>query len=120
VSYTAAARQWDHELVIGDTYHPADVTLKDSAGDAYDITGASGTALITTEPTGGTTLATPTVALVTDGSDGQFRWTVAAATTAALTAGTRAHYSVRLTFADGTKRTILYGVVEFVKHPVSS
>jgi hypothetical protein len=109
VSYTAPPERWDHELVVGDTYLVV-AELVDSDGEPYDITGATGTCLIATEP-GGTTLATPTVSLVTDGTDGQFQWVVAAATTAALSYPVRAQYSARLTFADATKRTILEGVV---------
>jgi threonine dehydrogenase-like Zn-dependent dehydrogenase len=109
VSYTAPPSRYDHELIIGDTYIVV-ASLVDEDGEAYDITGATGTASIATEP-GGTELAAPTVALVGAGTLGTFSWTLAAATTAALTAA-RAQYSVRLTFADASKHTILEGVVQ--------
>jgi hypothetical protein len=115
MSYTAKARKWDHELVIGDTYRIV-VTLK-SAGVAYDITGATGTCEIRTE-VGGTLLASPTVSLVTDGTDGQFQAVLAYATTATLTAQ-RAQYSARILFADGDRRTIIEGVVDLRKSVVA-
>lgn len=108
MAYTSPPVIWHHELVIGDTYSPAVIRLTDADGDPYDLTGATGVAELRTEP-GGMLLLTPTVALV-DADDGQFSWSSTAAATAGLVPA-KARYSVRLTFADGSKRTILEGTV---------
>ncbi len=113
--YTADPKQYDHRLVIGDTYLVIG-TLLDSAGAVYDITGATGTAKLRSEP-GGQVIATPTVSLYTDGTDGKFQWTIAAATTAGLAPG-RARYAVRLTFADSTVKTVVEGTIDIVKSAV--
>ncbi len=108
MSYTAPPMRYDHELIIGDTYLTI-AELVDSAGTAFDATGATGVALISTE-TGGTVLESPAVALVTDGTDGAVQMSLTAAETAALTAQD-ALFFMRLTFADGTVRTVLEGRV---------
>lgn len=108
MAYTADPVTWPHQLVIGDTYQPAIVTLEDDDGAAYNLTGATGVCQIRTEP-GGTLLLSPTVSLV-DAANGQFTWISAAASTASLQPQ-RAKYSVRLTFADATVRTIVEGPI---------
>lgn len=115
MSYTAPPKRYDHELVVGDTYLVIG-RLLDAAGTAYDITGATGVAKVRSEPSG-EVLLTPTVSLVTDGSDGYFQWTATAATTAALAPG-RAQFALRLTFADGSKRTVVKGSIDIVREAV--
>lgn len=112
MAYTADTVRYDHRLVIGDTYIVV-LRLVESDGTAFDISGATGAAVLRSEP-GGVAILTPTVALVTDGSDGYLQWSASAAATAALLPG-RARYAVRLTFADSTKRTIVEGVVDLVR-----
>lgn len=109
MAYTAPPVRWDHELIIGDTYQPLTAALQDGDDAAIDITGATGTMQIRTEP-GGALLATGTVT-ITSAVDGEFQWSIAAATTAQLQPQ-RAQYSVRLTFADATVRTVLEGTVQ--------
>lgn len=107
--YTADPQKWDHNLWIGDTYQPVEVSLIDSAGVAIDLTGVEGDAQIRTE-VGGRVLLEPTVT-ITDDAGGTFTWSSPATETAALAAGP-AIYSVRLTWVDGTVRTILEGRIQ--------
>lgn len=107
-TYTAPPQVFDHDLWIGDTYQPAVIQLLDSTGAAYNLTGASGVCELRTE-SGGEILLAPTVSL-TDAANGKFTWSSTAVQTAALKPG-RAVFGVRLTFGDGTKRTILIGTV---------
>lgn len=108
----ATARQspyrYDHSLIIGDTYQPALVTVVDADGVAVSLVGATGSGVIVDARTRAT-LATLTVAVV-DGAAGEFQWSVAAATTASLSPG-RAEYSVVMTFADTTIRTLVEGAI---------
>lgn len=106
--YTADPFRFDHELVIGDTYQPATVTLQDSAGTAHSLSGATGLCYLREEP-GGEILLTPTVT-VTNAANGIFTWSSTAAATAALVPG-KARYGVRITFSGGEKRTIVEGYV---------
>lgn len=108
--YDAPPLRWDHELVIGDTYAPGVVALEDDTGAAHDITGATGEVRIS-EQVGGTVLLSPTWALVGAGTLGTFQWTDTAANTALLQSG-RYPYAVRVTFSDGSKRTVLEGFVD--------
>lgn len=122
MSYDAAPVQWDHELIIGDTYAPGVVQLADTlnadgtVATAFDLTGATGTCALAPEP-GAAAVLSPTVALVV-AADGTFQWTAPASATADLQPG-RYRYSVRLTFSDGTKRTIVHGTVT-VRREVTS
>lgn len=108
MAYTAAPQRWDHELIVGDTYQPAEVALVDDDGAAVSLVGATGTMQLVDEP-GGNVLATGTVT-VTSGAGGTFTWSIAAATTASLQPQT-AHYGVRITFSGGEIRTVLEGRV---------
>jgi len=106
--YTSPPQYFDHELIVGDTYQPAVVTLVDAADAPYSLVGVTGVAELR-ERVGGAVVLTPTVT-VTDAAGGSFTW----ASTAAQTAGLRPdayNYGVRLTWGDGTVRTILAGVV---------
>jgi hypothetical protein len=106
--YTSPPQYFDHELVAGDTYQAAVVTLLDGAGAAYDLTGVTGLAELR-ERVGGAVVLTPTVT-ITSPAGGQFTWASPAAQTASLRPDTY-NYGVRLTWGDGTVRTILAGVV---------
>lgn len=107
MSYTAGPVRWDHDLIIGDTYFPAVAALA-TDDVALDITGATGVAELRAEP-GGAVVASPTVALI-DGAAGTFKWALPAATTAIIPARSYLYF-VRLTFADGSIRTVLEGRV---------
>lgn len=109
MAYTSAPQRWDHELIVGDTYQPAEVALVDDDGTAVSLTGATGLMQLVDEP-GGAVLATGTVT-ITSGAGGTFTWAIAAATTASLIPQT-AHYAVRITFSDGSIRTVLEGRVQ--------
>jgi predicted alpha/beta-hydrolase family hydrolase len=115
VPYTAPPMKWDHELIIGDTYQPATVQLVDADDVAYPLDGATGECQIRTEP-GGELLLSPTVTV--DGTTDTFTWSSAVAATAVLLPQ-RAKYSLRLTFSDGSKRTVLEGVVTIRRSVVS-
>ncbi len=115
MSYTAGPARYDHDLIIGDTY-TVQASLEDEDGTPYDITSATGVAAIVTQ-LGGAVLATPTVT-ITDGAAGEFKWVVAAATTAALEQGTGI-LAVRLTFADTTVATVVEGTVKIRPSAVS-
>ncbi len=108
MAFTARPATYDDEILIGDTL-TREAELLDEDGDAYDVSGATGTCQIRTEP-GGTLLASPTVTLPNSGTDGLVRWTLAAASTSALTAQT-ARWALRLTLSDSTVHTILEGVM---------
>lgn len=108
MAYTAPPVQFDHELVIGDTYQPAEVQLTDGAGAGVSLSGATGEMQLRQEP-GAVLIASGTVSIVS-ASEGIFSWSISAATTAALVPGT-AQFSVRITFGDGTKRTVIEGTV---------
>ncbi len=107
--YTSPPQRWDHELIVGDTYQPAVVALTDSEGAAHDLTGATGEVQLRTEP-GAALALSATWALVGSGSLGTFTWSASAASTASLAPG-RYSYAVRVTFSDGSKRTVLEGTV---------
>lgn len=107
-TYTADPQQYNHDLWIGDTYEPVTVRLVDSTGTAYNLTGVTGACELRTED-GGQVLLSPTVSLV-DAADGKFKWTSTATDTAALKPGF-AVFGVKLTWGDGTKKTILFGRV---------
>lgn len=108
MTYTAPPVRYDHDLIIGDSYQPAEVQLLDAAGDPVSLVGATGTSALVSESTG-STLASPTVT-VTDAANGRFTWSLAAATTAGLSVGYAAFY-VRLTFGDTTVRVPINGRV---------
>ena len=116
MAYTADPVTYDHVLIIGDSYQPATVTLTDSAGAAHSLVGATGVCQLRSEPLG-ELLLTATVT-VTDGAGGVFTWSAAAATTAALLPG-KARYSLRMTFADASVRTVLVGTVTLRRETVS-
>lgn len=115
--YTSPPQRWDHELIVGDTYRPGVVVLEDSTGAAHDISGSTGEVQLRTEP-GAALALSATYALDTDGTDGRFYWSASAAATAALAPG-RYAYAVRLTFGDGSKRTILEGIVTVKKSVIA-
>ena len=115
-TYTADPFRFDHELIIGDTYQPCTVTLKDSTGTAYSLSGATGVCYLREEP-GGEILLTPTVT-VTDAAAGIFTWSASATLTAALVPG-KARFAVRITFASGDKRTIVEGDVKIRRGVIS-
>lgn len=102
--------RFDHWLVIGDDYR-LEVALTDG-GAALDITGASGVASICTDP-GFREVAAPTVALLV-AADGTLVATLDDAVTALLTPG-QYTYAVQVTFADGAKRTVLAGRIDFLR-----
>lgn len=108
---------WDHTLQVGDTYLPlAEVTLRDGDGVALNLTGVTGEVQLRNEDTLALVL-TPTFALV-DAAAGKFKWSSPPADTTALSAG-RAAYSVRLTWPDGTIRTILDGTVTIRRNVIA-
>lgn len=109
MSYDAAPVRWDHELVLGDTYSPGVVTLVDGADLPLDLTGVEGAAALRREP-GDEAVLAPTVEILSPETDGQFRWRSDATDTASLAAGTY-RYGVRLTWPDGTAKTIVEGTV---------
>jgi hypothetical protein len=113
--FTASPYKFDSQLIIGDTWQPAEVALLDDAGDPYDLTGATGECEVRSSP-GSTLLLTATVSH--DGAGGVLTWVASAALTAALSAQT-ARYSVRLTFADATVRTVVVGTVHIVQEIVA-
>ncbi len=94
-------------LYAGDTFE-GDVSLVDSARAAVDLTGASGT-IVVTDSDGDTAMSDSIT--VTDAAGGEFTWEIAAATTDAVSPG-RYSYLVQLTFADGSKKTVLRGTLD--------
>jgi len=108
--YSADPKRFDELSVwIGDTLHSGDIILQDAAGVAYSLAGASGECVVLSEP-GGDTLLSPTVT-ISGPSTGTFYFSDTAANTADLAPQT-GQFFIRLTFGDGTKRTILYGKIE--------
>lgn len=114
--YTAPPQQWDHTAIVADTYQPAEARLVDEDGEPYSLAGVTGVAQVRAVP-GGAVALTPTVT-ITDAADGRFTWAAAAASTASLQPGDY-QYGVRLTWGDGTVRTVLFGVVRFQPSRVS-
>ncbi len=95
-----------HELIVGDDYRPVVVCrLKDADGAYYSLVGALGIAKLKRE-FGGQTLLTPTVTFGSDATSDYFYWTAPAAETELLSP-MEAALSIRLTFGDGTKKTVI-------------
>lgn len=92
------------EFVRGDT-KIFEVTLQDKILQTpVDITGATVTSQIRDGADGATALATATGSLV-DATNGVFRVTYSAASTAALSVG-NFKFDIQIEFADGTIRTL--------------
>jgi hypothetical protein len=104
--FFAPPQTWPHSLIIGDTYRPVTVTLKDGDDVPYDLTGVTGEVVLQRS---GVTILTPTFSLV-DAAAGQFTWTSPAGDTEDLVPQV-ARYYVRLTWPDDTVRTVLEGDV---------
>jgi hypothetical protein len=115
VSYSADPVRYDHSAVIGDTYQVGVLQVGSVGTDGtvtpYSLAGASGVASVK-QVRGGSAVLSPTVT-ITDAANGRFTWSDTAAHTAALSPGDY-EYAVRLTFADGSVRTIVYGTVHFL------
>jgi hypothetical protein len=108
--WAAKTKRHDDEIVIGTTWVRT-FGLEGATGTAYSIAGATGTAELNTQADGqGTTLATGTVALATDGTDGLFTVTFSAASTGALTPQ-RAYFAASLTESGGSVCTPVEGVL---------
>lgn len=105
--YTADPAWFDFTQVIGDTLL-LQVALADAEGVAHDLTGVTATASVLTE-IGGASVLDLTVT-VTDAAAGEFEVGAAAADTAELDPGTY-RYAVRITWGDGTVRTVLEGAM---------
>ncbi len=104
--YGDMALSFPHELIIGDDYRPLVYgRLKDPTGAFYSLSGASGVAKVKTE-FGGEVLATPTVTFAQDATSWYFYWALADDVTALLKPQ-EAYLSVRITFSDGTKKTVV-------------
>ena len=112
--YTAPRKQWNDQdpLLIGTTYRRR-VYFRYRDGTAYDLSGVTGTCEIRTEPdhSTGTLLASPTVSLITDGSDGGVQWLLDEAGTAGLSPNPRAYFGLVLSI-DGDTREVLWGPLE--------
>lgn len=115
MAYSAEPVVYDHTLIIGDTYRGPTVSLVDATGAAYDLTGATGECEVVTE-SGGETLLTPTVTV--SGTTDDFYWSSAYSATASLQPQ-RARYAVRITFADGTRHTVIRGTVTILAAELS-
>lgn len=107
-AYTGDPQTYDLPLVIGDTFGPHVVEFQGDNGAIVDITGATGECEVR-DSIGGTLLLSPVVTV--NGSGGSFTFTAAPNLTEPL-AEQRAKYSVRLTFLDGTVKTVLEGDVD--------
>jgi hypothetical protein len=104
--YTADPITFNHGLIAGDAYQPAEARLLDAAGAAYDLTGVTGTCEIY-DPASGVVLLSPTVTITA--ATGEFTWASTAAQTAGLAAGTR-RMRLRLSWS-GEPKTIIEGAV---------
>lgn len=107
---------FNHSLRVGDTYQPTWVQLT-VGGEVVTLEGASGTWSLRREA-GGLVLADGEV-LVNEVSN-VFSWVAAHAATAALAehAGEMARFALRLTFGDGTRRTVIVGDVELMPETI--
>lgn len=102
----AAPPEYDHRMIIGDTYAPGILQLVDDTGAPIDLTGSTGEVQVRETPTSALLLE-PTYS-VSDGPTGRFTWTAPASETALVPAGVY-RYAVRITYLDGTVRTELGG-----------
>lgn len=102
--YTAEPRRFDHKHRIGDTLQPAEATLYDGDGVALSMDGVTGECAIRREP-GGAVLAEPAVAC----AGTSFTWRAEVEELLEVSEPGRYVYGVRLTWPDGTVRTVLIG-----------
>ncbi|MEQ1565381.1 MAG: hypothetical protein ABMA64_07065 [Myxococcota bacterium] len=105
MSWTAQPQRFDLVHLVGETL-ALTVELVDADGVAVDLTGATGEAAVVAELGGGVVLEP--VVTVTSAAGGQFTVTSTAAATAGLRPGTY-RWGVRVTFGDGSVKTILEG-----------
>jgi hypothetical protein len=103
--WTADPFVHDAVCIVGDTLL-LQFALEDSDGVAHNLSGVTGTASIRTEP-GGLSVASPTVT-VTSAADGEWEVELAAASTASLSPGSY-RWAARLTWGDGTVKTVVEG-----------
>ena len=103
------------KAVIGDTFGPARINLKDGTGAPFDLTGSVLSIRIKTA--GETIEMTTDVAsglVITDAANGQVTLTLSAAQTAQLLEGANSTYRLRRSIA-GEVRTLIYGTFDAKK-----
>lgn len=93
------------------------VQLVDETGAPYSISGSTGVVQIREQP--GTAAILEPVYTIESASNGEFYWLSPAASTASLAPGVY-QYAARVTFSDGSVRTIVEGLVTVRRVAVSS
>lgn len=106
--------RYDHQLILGDTYRVVGRLTQPPAspgveGDPYDLTGVEGEVVVLREK-GGPVLLSPTWAIV-DAADGQFQWTATYGEVLDALEPGQWPFACRLTWADGTRDTVLLGLL---------
>lgn len=114
MAYTAEPARHDWLLIVGDTWQPCTLVIKDADGTPYDLTGSTGQVQLRSEP-GGSVLLDLDIVL-TDAEAGALTWIATAEQTEALQPQ-RARYSLRIVFGDDSIRTILEGQV-FIRRSI--